>query len=283
MAEKTKEEVKCIDTNITPENNTIVKKEDIFNILNAVNVNSYVEKKNDLSYLSWSDAWQEFRRRCPDAEYEIERFDGKPYLADEYGIMVFTKVTTGGQTYEMWLPVMDGANKAMKAEPYEYKVKNYNFKYAKKNKEDGKYYDSYGNEQTEYITKTCEAVTMFDINKAIMRCLTKNLAMFGLGLYIYAGEDLPSDERAAQEEEKKQAEEKRQEEAKKRAEEMKEPIGEDLASALEYDLKTWGVGKEFFLMYAKARKLENVTKGQYEWAKAHVDTLKAKEAENGKK
>lgn len=35
---------------------------------------------------------------------------------------------------------------------------------------------------------------MTEINKTIMRCLTKNLAMFGLGLYIYAGEDLPEDE-----------------------------------------------------------------------------------------
>ena len=32
---------------------------------------------------------------------------------------------------------------------------------------------------------------MFDVNKTIMRCLVKNLAMFGLGLYIYSGEDLP--------------------------------------------------------------------------------------------
>ena len=65
----------------------------------------------------------------------------------------------------MWLPVMDGNNKAMKAEPYQV--------------------------QTKYKTITVNAATMFDVNKAIMRCLTKNLAMFGLGLYIYAGEDLP--------------------------------------------------------------------------------------------
>ena len=39
--------------------------------------------------------------------------------------------------------------------------------------------------------KTVEAASMFDINKTIMRCLVKNIAMFGLGLYIYAGEDLP--------------------------------------------------------------------------------------------
>ena len=38
-----------------------------------------------------------------------------------------------------------------------------------------------------------EQPDMFDVNKAIMRCLVKNLAMFGLGLYVYAGEDLPED------------------------------------------------------------------------------------------
>ena len=91
----------------------------------------------------------------------------------------------------MWLPVMDGANNAMKAEPYEYTVKNPNFRYAKK-QEDGRYLDKYGNEQPEYFVKHVNAATMFDVNKTIMRCLVKNLAMFGLGLYIYAGEDLPT-------------------------------------------------------------------------------------------
>jgi hypothetical protein len=71
----------------------------------------------------------------------------------------------------MWLPVMDGANKAMKRQPYTYKV-----------------WDRYNNKWQE---KQVAAATMFDINKTIMRCLVKNLAMFGLGLYIYAGEDLP--------------------------------------------------------------------------------------------
>ena len=44
--------------------------------------------------------------------------------------------------------------------------------------------------------KTVEQASMFDVNKTIMRCLVKNLAMFGLGLYIYAGEDLPEVEKA---------------------------------------------------------------------------------------
>ena len=92
----------------------------------------------------------------------------RPYFYDEnLGYMVMTSVTIDGQTLDMWLPVMDGANQAMKKDSYEY--------------------------STRYGVKTVDAATMFDVNKTLMRCLVKNLAMFGLGLYIYAGEDLPED------------------------------------------------------------------------------------------
>lgn len=173
----------------------------VFDVLNEANVNNHTEEVKSeygtsLTYLSWAWAWAEVKKRYPEANYEIEKFDGIPYVYDEKtGYMVYTKVTINGITHEMWLPVMNSVNKAMKAEPYTYKVKNKNFQYATKNKEDGKHYDKYGNEQTEYVEKTVEAATMFDINKTIMRCLTKNLAMFGLGLYIYAGEDLPENEK----------------------------------------------------------------------------------------
>jgi hypothetical protein len=142
------------------------KMDNNFAKLYKLNVNEYVEKKNGLTYLSWANGWAEFKKVYPDATYEVVKFDGKPYIYDEnLGYMCYTKVTADGLTHEMWLPVMDGANKAMKAFPYEY--------------------------STKYGKKTCEAATMFDVNKTIMRCLVKNLAMFGLGLYIYAGEDLP--------------------------------------------------------------------------------------------
>ena len=95
--------------------------------------------------------------------------------------MVFTSVTVNGLTREMWLPVMDGANKSMLDHPYTYRVKKYEYNQETRKKE------FMGN----YEEKPVEAATMFDINKTIMRCLTKNLAMFGLGIYIYAGEDLP--------------------------------------------------------------------------------------------
>ena len=166
-----------------------------FQELYSLDVNKYVEKKNDLSYLSWAYAWAEFKKIYPDATYEVKKDEnGRCYFGDaDIGYMVYTSVTAGGLTYEMWLPVMDGANKSMKSYAYEYTVYNKKFQYATLNKEDGKYYDKYGNEQTEYIVKSVEAATMFDINKTVMRCLVKNLAMFGLGLYIYAGEDLPED------------------------------------------------------------------------------------------
>ena len=140
-----------------------------FQELYSLNVNAYVEKKDKLSYLSWSYAWAEFKKIYPDATYSVRKDEnGRCYFGDEnIGYMVYTSVTAGGLTYEMWLPVMDSNNKAMKLSAYTY--------------------------ATKYGDKTVETISMFDINKAVMRCLTKNLAMFGLGLYIYAGEDLPED------------------------------------------------------------------------------------------
>lgn len=170
MAETKKE------AEITAEEKIRKEQEDLFKKAIQLNVNDHTDLKNNLTYLSWAWAWQEFLKICPEATYEIKKFTnpitGKTttYLEDEeLGFMVYTSITARGVTREMWLPVMDGANKAMKRQPYEYTV--------------GK-----GNNQ---YTKQVEAVSMFDINKTIMRCLTKNIAMFGVGLYIYAGEDLP--------------------------------------------------------------------------------------------
>ena len=167
--------------------------------LYSTNVSEHVEQKNGLNYLSWAYAWAEFKKIYPDANYKIQKDEnGNCFFGnDDIGYMVYTSVTAGNLTYEMWLPVMDGANKAMKDHEYTYFVKNPYFKYAQKG-DDGVFRDRYGKEQPEYIQKTVEPATMFDINKTIMRCLVKNLAMFGLGLYIYAGEDLPEGEAPAQ-------------------------------------------------------------------------------------
>lgn len=150
-----------------------------FQKMAGLNVNEYTEKKNNLTYLSWASAWREFCKVYEHAHYNIKEWEGKPYFYDQHlGYLVGTEVDNGnGQVKRMYLPVMDSSNKAMKAEEYTYKVKEYyNYKWTGK-----------------YIDKRVEPATMFDINTAIMRCLTKNLALFGLGLYIYAGEDLPED------------------------------------------------------------------------------------------
>lgn len=153
-----------------------------FNKLFSINCNEKIEKKSngsvELNYLSWTYAWAEVKKIFPNANYEILKFGENklPYVYDEKtGYMVFTRVEIEDIEHEMWLPVMDSANKAMKDKPYTYKVKKYN----------------YQTKEYQYVEKTVESATMFDINKTIMRCLTKNLAMFGLGLYIYSGEDLP--------------------------------------------------------------------------------------------
>ena len=122
-----------------------------------LDVSKYTKEKGKLTYLSWANAWQEFIKIYPLATYKIKKKDnGECWFGNtENGYFVYTTVTVGELTHEMWLPVMNYSNKSM-LKP-----------------------------------------TTFDINKAVMRCLTKNLAMFGLGLYIYAGEDLPEEETPA--------------------------------------------------------------------------------------
>ena len=127
----------------------------VFETLNGVNVNEHTEKKNGLTYLSWAWAWGELLKRFPDSTYTIyENRDGWNYHTDGKTCWVKTGVTVEGKEYIEMLPVMDFKNRSIPA----------------------------------------DAVTSFDVNKAIQRSLTKAVARHGLGLYIYAGEDLPEGE-----------------------------------------------------------------------------------------
>lgn len=167
--------------------------ESMFMSLYNTNVNEHKKEKNGLSFLSWTFAWKEIKKRYPDATYEVKRFgeNNLPYVFDpNTGYMAFTTVTINGLTHEMWLPVMDNRNYAMKDVPYSFE---------RKKKVDGAW-----KKETVYVN----AATMMDINKTIMRCLVKNLAMFGLGLYIYANEDLPEEDKEKLEEQKKAEQEK---------------------------------------------------------------------------
>lgn len=126
-----------------------------FVVLNDINVNDKTEKKNGLTYLSWAWAWGEIKKLFPDATYTIyENPDGLFYHTDGKTCWVKTGVTVNGIEHIEYLPVMDFRNKSIPT----------------------------------------NSVTSFDVNKAIQRSLTKACARHGLGLYIYAGEDLPENE-----------------------------------------------------------------------------------------
>lgn len=129
-----------------------------FSELNKIDVSDKIEKKNGLSYLSWAFAWGELKKRYPDSTYTIyENADGLFYHTDGRTAWVKTGVTVCGIEHIEYLPVMDYRNNSIPV----------------------------------------DKLTSFDVNKAIQRSLTKAVARHGLGLYIYAGEDLPEDDTKA--------------------------------------------------------------------------------------
>lgn len=131
------------------------KEKSVFEVLSAINVNEHTEKKNGLTYLAWAWAWAEVKKHFPDATYCIyENANGMNYHTDGRTCWVKTGVTINGLEHIEYLPVMDFRNASIPV----------------------------------------EKVTSFDVNKAIQRSLTKAVARHGLGLYIYAGEDLPEGE-----------------------------------------------------------------------------------------
>lgn len=128
-----------------------------FEVLNSVDCTNKIEQKNGLSYLSWAFAWGELKKRFPRSFYTVyEDPNGMIFFTDGNTCWVKTGVTLvekdGAQLEHIeYLPIMDNRNQSIKL----------------------------------------EAIKSTDINKAIQRSLTKAIARHGLGLYIYAGEDLP--------------------------------------------------------------------------------------------
>lgn len=142
----------------------------VFDTLNAINVNDRTETKNKLTYLSWAWAWQTVKENYPTATYTIyENEGGMFYHSDGKSAWVKTGVTIEGIEHIEYLPVMDFRNASI---------------------------------QIEKLNST-------DVNKSIQRSLTKAIARHGLGLYVYAGEDLPQNEVVALAEEKAKAEKER--------------------------------------------------------------------------
>ena len=131
----------------------------------STNVNEHTEKKGRLTYLSWAWAWAEALRLDETASFKVEMFDGKCYMEINGTLMVWVTVSMFGKPMTCQLPVMDNQNEAI---PLVGKT----------------IINKYGKE----VRVECDS---FAVNTAIMRCMTKALSLHGLGLYIYAGEDLP--------------------------------------------------------------------------------------------
>ena len=98
----------------------------------AIDFKDHLEVKKsgntELKYVSWAYAWAEVKKLYPAASYEVKKFNGLPYVYDPItGFMVYTTVTIEGVSHEMWLPVLDGANKAMKAVPYTYTTPKWDY------------------------------------------------------------------------------------------------------------------------------------------------------------
>ena len=130
-----------------------------------LNVNEHTEKKVNLTYLSWAWAWAEALKADPQASFTVQMFGDKCYMEINGTAMVWVTVTMFGKPMVCQLPVMDNTNKPITIEGTTTVNK-------------------YGKEITNKLDS-------FNVNTAIMRCMTKALGLHGLGLYIYAGEDLP--------------------------------------------------------------------------------------------
>lgn len=135
---------------------------DKFRELNSRDVNAHVEKKQNLNYLSWAYVQQELTKEDPTYEEKVIEFpypDSNnenffvPYLKTNEGYMVCVELTVFGVTKREWLPVLDYRNKPV---------------------------------------AIGSSTAIFDINKATKRCMVKCAAKFGLGNYLYLGEEVPS-------------------------------------------------------------------------------------------
>jgi len=193
-----------------------------FEELNKINVNDKVEKKNGLTYLSWAWAWGELKKKYPLSYYTVyENIDGWNYFTDGKTAWVKTGVTVVNEEEKIehieYLPVMDFRNKSIPV----------------------------------------GQVTSFDVNKTIQRSLTKAVARHGLGLYIYAGEDLPESE----DKEKERIEER--EFNQKLEEQGQEEVTSAQKKALVQKCESLGLNWEDLLVTVGWNKGEKLTKKQY--------------------
>lgn len=187
----------------------------VYETLSKINVNEHTEKKNGLTYLSWAWAWAKVKENYPDAVYTIyENADGLFYHTDGRTAWVKTGVKIGDIEHIEYLPVMDYKNRSI----------------------------------------PLDQITSFAVNTAIQRSLTKAVARHGLGLYIYAGEDLPEEDKT---------------------EDVKKPIDATKKKALIAMCKADGYEIGDLLSYMHVANPDKITIEQFYWVNKYREKLKA--------
>lgn len=125
----------------------------VFNTLSQISVKEKIERKGNLDYLSWANAWAMLKSVYPDAQRKVYEHEatGFNYFTDGKSAWVKVGITVSGIEHIDYLPVMDFRNNAI----------------------------------------SIDKVTAMDVNKAIQRSTAKAIAMHGLGLSLWTGEDVP--------------------------------------------------------------------------------------------
>lgn len=126
----------------------------LFDELMAIDCRDHIEKKGKFSYLSWSWAWATLKRHCPEARVEKHLFEG------ECGKRPYMTDAQGLAYVQVTVYVESDSQTEV------FPVLNHS-------------------------NKPIQNPNSFDVNTALQRCMVKAIAMLGLGLYIYSGEDVP--------------------------------------------------------------------------------------------
>lgn len=205
-------------------------KKSVFETLNTINVSGKTEKKNGLTYLSWAYAWAEVKKLYPTAQYYVYERDTQQYgpvnyFTDGKTCWVKVGVTIEGMEHVEMLPVMNFKNQSI----------------------------------------PLDKVTSCDVNKAIQRAITKAIGRQGLGLYVYAGEDLPDVEKATQ----PQAPALQQAPVKDTR-----PVTAQIVDFLKKTLEEHQVTPEFIFNKYKVSKLEDLQVYQAKHIGKNIDKLK---------
>lgn len=125
----------------------------VYQTLSSISVKDKIERKGNLDYLSWANAWATLKQHYPHAQRKVYEHDhtGFNYFTDGKTAWVKVGIVVDELEHIDYLPIMDFRNNAI----------------------------------------LMDKITATDVNKTIQRSTAKAIAMHGLGLSLWTGEDVP--------------------------------------------------------------------------------------------